>query len=122
MKKFYKIVYRYRNRLFSYASCDVDYEKFIHHQKSNKFCKEYRVGHWTRKRTPQDYYLTHCPWGLLFCFQYLTDARAWLKTQNDRSLSTEIWECEVKNPILTLWTSNGFILADAIKLTKQVKK
>lgn len=121
MEKFYKVVFRYKNRLFSYASSTDEYDKFIRHQSPDLFCKEYRVGHWTRRRIHP---ITNVafPFGLLFCFYNLQEVRAWLKRQDDRSPCTEIWECEVKNPSHEAWMAAGWVLADAVKLVKKVKR
>lgn len=137
MTTYYKIVERYKDRLFSLVAGHRQMNNVIRKRKRGleiKHCKEYRPGHWACKVNRVNGPIA----GRLFIFGHLLDATHYMTTNVLSYIASnpwagtnvEIWECEAKNPLGT-WecesltsyfnNSDGYVLADAVKLTKHIK-
>lgn len=119
----YKVVTRFQDRLFSYNTGNAQLSEYIqtrgrgirNFQHINIYLvKEYRPGHWTLKRTPLNEKDPIA--GRLFITNDLATAAGMCKYRDD----CEIWECEARNPVMVDCSQN-FLIADAVKLIKQVK-
>ena len=139
MKTYYKIVQRYKDRLFSLTAWNHQMDRIIQKRKRKRgsrdnICKEYRPDHWVYRVTSDESDIK----GRLFVFDRLSSVTRYAA---DRFLpgnlcnpwantEIEVWTCEVKNPIC-VWecdnlrylfqSSDGYVLTDAVKLTKRIK-
>ena len=120
MNKFYKVVWSYKNRMFSMNSSTCCARKLINKQKKfyDSTTVEYKLGKWTHK--PK----------IALWSQY--QRKLFVYDNLDAALDIargfycfQVYECEVKNPVNVNHSPyqanlDHISLVDAVKLTKQI--